>query len=252
MVEYYDFIRIYGTPENPDEEFQGMGAAGTYNAPESQPISGQAESSDTSGSADSPNAAEKCPELLWKAQDFLLERQISFMKDIQETYADRRKNLQGFSMSNFVKSKWFKWAVESLLKLIPGEMDDAIYQLVQDHGVKVIGWCLEWLQKAYYAGSMLCAAMADENAYLKTLTPTLDHYRLRSQIITQHDQSMQSMLQQVALAEKQVSDQKNDVEKEYWKREALSERVFECPYSGLCLGEKNGVADTSEFSISME
>lgn len=252
MAEYYDFIRIYGTQETPVEEFQGMGAAGTYNEPEAQPISGQAVSNETGGSSDSPNAAEKCPELLWKAQDLVLERQISYMKDIKDTYADRRQHLQGFNMNTFVNSKWFKWAVENLLTLIPGEMDDAIYKLVQEHGVKVIGWCLVWLQKAYYAGSLLCAAMADENAYLKTLTPTIEHYKLRAQIITQHDQSMQVMMQQVALAEKQIADQKNDAEKEYWKWEAMSERVFECPYSGLCLGEKNGIADASDFFRAMD
>lgn len=250
MAEYYDFIRVYGTPENPAETFQGMGAAGTYNAPTSQPLSGTATDEDTT--AETPNAPEKCPDLLWKAQDVVIERQIGYMKDIKDTYADRRQHLQGFSMANFVKSEWFKWAVESLLKLIPGEMDDAIYRLVQEHGVKVIGWCLVWLQKAYYAGSLLLAAMADENAYLKTLSPTMEHYRLRSQIITQHDQSIQSMMQQVALAEKQVSDQKNDAEKEYWKREALTEHVFECPYSGLCLGEKNGIAETSEFISALD
>lgn len=194
---------------------------------------------------------EEFPEMLWKAQNELINRQISYLKDIKATYAEKRQDLpQGFSMREFVNSEWFKWAVESMLKLIPGEVDDAIYALVQKHAFKTIAWALVWLQKAYYAGSLLCAAMADENAYLLKLEASFDNYKLRSTIITQHDQSIQSLLQQVSLAESQATEQKNiDAEKEFFKKEALSERLFECPYSGLCLGEKNGVADTSEFDI---
>lgn len=193
---------------------------------------------------------EKVPDNLWKAQNELINRQIFYMKDIKDTYAEKRQDLpQGFSMRDFVKSDWFKWAVNVLLELIPGEVDDKIYALVQKHALKTIGWALVWLQKAYYAGSLLLAAMADENAYLLLLENTIENYRIRSDIITQHDQSIQSLLAQVSLAETQAAKQTIDTEKEYFKKEAFSERVFECPYSGLCLGEKNGVADESEFDI---
>lgn len=197
------------------------------------------------------------PELLWKAQDVLLERQIAYLKDIKDTYAEKRQDLpQGFSMRNFVQSDFFKWAVEFALTLIPGDIDDALYKLLQEHAHKVIGWALVWLQKAYYAGSLLCAAMADENAYLRKLENSAENYRLRSNIITQHDLSIQSLLQQVALAESQAAQmaakQTIDEEKRAFMKEALSERVFECPYSGLCLGEKNGVAESSEFTLNMD
>lgn len=197
------------------------------------------------------------PDMLWKAQNILLERQISYLKDIKDTYAEKRQDLpQGFSMRNFVQSDFFKWAIEFALTLIPGEIDDTLYKLLQEHAHKVIGWALVWLQKAYYAGSMLCAAMADENAYLKKLENSVENYRLRSNVITQHDQSIQSLLQQVALAESQAAQmaakQTIDEEKRAFMKEALSERVFECPYSGLCLGEKNGVAESSEFTLNMD
>ena len=199
-----------------------------------------------------PEDESKFPDTLWKAQNELLERQISYLKDIKDTYANKRQDLpQGFSMRDFVNSEWFEWAMASLLKLIPGDVDDAIYALVQKHALKTIAWALVWLQKAYYAGSLLCAAMADENAYLIRMTPSYENYQLRAAAITQHDQSIQSLLQQVSLAESQAArTQTDDAEKEFFKREALSERVFECPYSGLCLGEKNGVADLSEFDIN--
>jgi hypothetical protein len=204
---------------------------------------------------DEATGEEVFPELLWKAQSDLLERQISYLKDIKETYAEKRQDLpQGFSMRSFVQSDFFKWAIEFALTLIPGDIDDAIYKAVQTHAHKVVGWALVWLQKAYYAGSLLCAAMADENAYLKRLEKSRDNYELRSKVISQHDQSIQSMLQQVALAESQAAQmaaqQTIDEEKRAFMKEALSERIFECPYTGLCLGEKNGVADESEFSLA--
>lgn len=200
---------------------------------------------------------ENFNESLWTAQNKLLERQISYLKDIKDTYAEKRQDLpQGFSMRSFVQSDFFKWAVSFALTLIPGEIDDAIYQALQEHAHKVIGWALVWLQKAYYAGSLLCAAMADENAYLLKLEKSLENYKLRSTVITQHDQSIQSLLQQVSLAESQAASmaakQTIDEEKRAFMKEALSERVFECPYSGLCLGEKNGVAESSEFTLNMD
>lgn len=200
---------------------------------------------------------ETFSDLLWTAQNRLIERQITYLKDIKDTYAEKRQDLpQGFSMRSFVQSDFFKWAVEFALTLIPGEIDDTLYKLLQEHAHKVIGWALVWLQKAYYAGSLLCAAMADENAYLLKLEKSLENYKLRSNVITQHDQSIQSLLQQVALAESQAAQmaakQTIDEEKRAFMKEALSERTFECPYSGICLGEKNGVAETSEFTLHMD
>lgn len=201
-----------------------------------------------------PEDESRFPQALWEAQNELLGRQISYLKDIKETYANKRQDLpQGFSMRDFVQSEWFEWAVSSLLKLIPGDIDDAVYALLQKHALKTIGWALVWLQKAYYAGSLLCAAMADENAYLLRMSPSFENYQLRGAAITQHDQSIQSLLQQVSLAESQAArTQTDDAEKEFFKKEALSERVFECPYSGLCLGEKNGAAESSEFTMNMD
>lgn len=201
---------------------------------------------------ENPEEESRFPSSLWEAQNELLGRQIAYLKDIKETYANKRQDLpQGFSMRDFVNSEWFEWAVASLLKLIPGDIDDAIYALVQKHALKTIAWALVWLQKAYYAGSLLCAAMADENAYLLKMSPSFENYQLRATAITQHDQSIQSLLQQVSLAESQAArTQTDDAEKEFFKKEALSERVFECPYAGICLGEKNGVADVSEFDIN--
>jgi len=201
--------------------------------------------------------SEEMLDTLWTAQNKLIERQISYLRDIKDTYAEKRQDLpQGFSMRSFVQSDFFKWAVAFALTLIPGEIDDAIYQALQEHAHKIVGWALVWLQKAYYAGSLLCAAMADENAYLLKLEKSLENYKLRSTIITQHDQSIQSLLQQVSLAESQAAamaaKQTIDEEKRAFMKEALSERVFECPYSGLCLGEKNGVAESSEFSLNFE
>lgn len=200
---------------------------------------------------------EGIDENVWKAQDMLLTRQMGYLKDIKDTYAEKRQDLpQGFSMRNFVQSDFFKWAVEFALTLIPGDIDDTLYKLIQEHAHKVIGWALVWLQKAYYAGSLLCAAMYEENGYILKLAPTRQNYELRSKIITQHDQSIQSLLQQVALAESQAAQmaakQTIDEEKRAFMKEALSERIFECPYSGICLGEKNGVAETSEFSLKMD
>lgn len=216
MAEYYDFIRIYGTPENPDEEFQGMGAAGTYNTPEAQPVSGEAESGSTETAVD--RSGVTISDDLWRAQSSLIEQQNAYLDDIKATFAEKREDLNvGFSIKEFTQSNAFKYLADIAVKKVtdwitdawPGIADDAILDNIAKYAPRAIGWGVVWLHKQFLAGAILCERMKEENLQLLPLAKSFEGYRLRSDVITQHDLTIQSLLSQVALVETQLS-QNND------------------------------------------
>ena len=212
MAEYYDFIRIYGTPENPAEEFQGLGAAGTYNAPESQPISGEAESGSTETAVD--RSGVSISDDLWRSQSSLIEQQNAYLDDIKATFAEKREDLNvGFSIREFTQSNAFKYLADIAVKKVtdwitdawPGLADDAVLDTIAKYAPRAIGWGVVWLHKQFLAGGILCERMKEENLQLLPLAKSFDGYRLRSDILTQHDLTIQSLLSQVALVETQIS-----------------------------------------------
>lgn len=196
---------------------------------------------------------------VWTAQTNLLNQQSAYLDDIKATFMEKRAQLPvGFSMQDFVNSDIFKllaeMAVEKIVDwitdFVPGKIDDIILDGVSKYGVKLLGAAIVWLQKMYYAGSILCDRMREENATLVTLSPSWERYVTRSEVTKQHDLTIQSLMAQVSLAESQIFLGKGK-EGDMYKQLAFEERVFECPYTGLCLGEKNGIAEDFESEMVM-
>lgn len=194
---------------------------------------------------------------VWVAQTNLLNQQSAYLDDIKATFMEKRAQLPvGFSMENFVNSDIFKllaeMAVEKIVDwitdFVPGQIDDIILDGVSKYGVKLLGAAIVWLQKMYYAGSILCDRMREENTTLVTISPSWERYATRSDVIKQHDLTIQSLMAQVSLAETQIFLGKGK-EGDMYKQLAFEERVFECPYTGLCLGEKNGIAEDFESEM---
>lgn len=239
-MAYTDYIRIYGLPQNREECFQGLGAAALYNATEAQPVSGgsPAEQNTTTGSTPEPLTPEKTEAFsseLWTAQSNLLDQQSVYLDDVKATFAEKRQNLNvGFDMKSFVESDIFKWLTDIAIKkivdlvtdVIPGVQDDLIFDTLVEFAPKAIGSGLIWLNKQYLAGSQLCERMKEENALLTTVKKSFEYYRLRSDIITQHDETIQSLLSQIALVETQImTDTTGSAGNE-------SEPVIVCPHTG--------------------
>ena len=210
MADYFDFIRIYGLPESPQELFQGMGAAKMYNADDAQPLSGGGfEGSEAPGSS-----VVKISDDLWRSQSTLIEQQNAYLDDIKTTFAEKREDLNvGFSIREFTNSNAFKFLADMAVKKVtdwitdawPGLADDAILDNIAKYAPRAIGWGVVWLHKQFLAGGILCERMKEENLQLLPLAKSFDGYRLRSDIITQHDLTIQSLLSQVALVETQIS-----------------------------------------------
>lgn len=237
-MAYYDYIRIFGLPESEQECFQGLGAAALYNAADAQPVSGGAAGATTTTTVETPLTPEKTEEFsseLWTAQSNLIEQQNAYLDDVKATFADKRQNLNvGFDMKSFVESDIFKWLTDIAIKkivdlatdIIPGVKDDLIFDTVVQFAPKAIGSGLIWLNKQYLAGSQLCERMKEENSLLKSVKKSFEYYRLRSDIITQHDETIQSLLSQIALVEKQImTDTTGNAASE-------QEPVIVCPHTG--------------------
>lgn len=173
---------------------------------------------------------------IWTAQNNLIEQQNAYLDDVKNTFAEKRQHLNvGFDMSSFVESDIFKFIadmvagklVDWITDLIPGVNDDIIFDTVAKYTPKAIGWGLIWLQKQFLSGSILCERMKEENLQLLAVQASFDYYRLRSDIISQHDMTMQSLLSQIALVETQLMQ---DISGQQGTND--SETVIQCPHTG--------------------
>lgn len=213
-MAFYDYIRIYGLPESDAEEFQGLCAAALYNAADAQPNSGgNADVNSETDADDSADPGVTISEGLWTAQSNLITQQSAYLDDIKATFTEKREDLHvSFTMKQFTESKPFKYLADIAVKKVtdwltdayPGVADDAILDTIATYTPKAMGWALVWLDKQFLAGGILCERMKEENTQLLTMTSSFDAYKLRSEILSQHDLTVQSLLSQVALVEGQV------------------------------------------------
>lgn len=175
---------------------------------------------------------------IWTAQNNLIEQQNVYLDDVKATFADKRQHLKvGFDMSDFVNSEFFKdfsqaivaKLVDWITDVIPGWKDDVILDTIAAYGSRAIGLGLIWLNKQFLAGSQLCERIKEENLQLLKVSATFDLYRLRSDIISQHDNTIQSLLSQIALVETQLM---KDMAGSSQAGESSSEPVIQCPHTG--------------------
>lgn len=213
-MAFYDLIRVYGLPESEQEEFQGLGGAALYNANEAQPVSGGESKTDVDVTTPEPPETG-LPDALWTAQNNLITQQSVYLDDIKDTFTTIREELKvGFTMKQFTESHAFKFVSDLAVKKLtdwltdawPGLADDAILDTISTYAPKAMGWGLVWLHKQLLAGGLLCERMKEENTQLLTLSQSFDGYKLRSDIISQHELTIQSLLSQVALVETQLKD----------------------------------------------
>ena len=252
----YEVIGIVGTGEG---AVQGITPPGS-NGLEFSPLGGIYSPSEEEKGMLTP---EQRQELLavWTAQTNVIAQQSAYISDIKATFMEKRAQLPvGFSMQTFVESDIFKTLadmaiakiIDWMTDFIPGQLDDLVLDGISKYGIKLLGAAIVWLQKVYYAGSVLCDRMKEENDALLNINMDWEKYPIRSDIIKQHEMSIQSLMAQVALAESQLLAEKGkeDVtQDDVLKKMAFEERVFECPYTGLCLGEKSGVAEESDYEM---
>ena len=235
-MAYYDYIRVYGLSDSPLEVFQGLGAAAMYNQSDDQPLSGGVAPATADTGVDTPEESEFSKDL-WQAQSNLIEQQNVYLDDIKDTFIRKRDEMGGgFDMETFTESDTFKGLVSVAAKkiidlipdFIPGVIDDLIVDTIASYAPKAVGWGLVWLKKQFTAGAVLCERMKEENVQLLTLSNSLDSYRLRSQIISQHDNSIQSLLSQVAQVESQLMQDMNPESTSLTEKEP----VIQCPHTG--------------------
>ena len=155
---------------------------------------------------------------LWTAQNNLLTQQNAYLDDIKTTFQEKREDLNvGFSIKQFTQSNTFKFLADMAVKKVtdwvtdafPGVADDAILDTIAKYAPRAIGWGIVWLHKQFLAGAILCERMKEENTQLLALTASIEMYKMRSDIISQHDLTIQNLLSQVALVETQIGSGSN-------------------------------------------
>lgn len=192
------------------------------------------------GTGETPTPALTIPADLWRAQSNLVEQQNAYLDDIKETFTQKRDEMaDNFDMASFTESDTFKALVGAAIKkiidlitdFIPGVADDVIVDTIASYAPRAIGWGIVWLKKHFTAGAILCERMKEENIQLLSVTASFEMYRLRSDIISQHDVTIQSLLSQVAQVETQLMNNLNP-ETTTATTEAEKEPVIQCPHTG--------------------
>ena len=244
-MEVWEFIKIYGTRTQEGEVFQGAGLFASYGKSDPEPV---ALTTPTQATTATAATTPTIPALLWTAQINLINQHTEYLADVKEIFGVKQVELpSNFSLAQFFRSEAFQWIVFALLKLIPGEIDDLIWAMVAEYVGKLLGLAVEELKKIYNAGSRLCERMRDENQQLLALDTSFEAYRLRSQILQQHDMSIQSLMLETAAAETrlaQIQTANAEADKsELLKYLELTSKVYECPYSGWCTTAEYGPMD---------
>lgn len=208
MAEFYEFIRIYGLPESAGEEFQGLGAAAMYNAADAQPFSGGQDVPDTSGSGSGSGSGgdtetpEEFSATLWEAQAGVITQQSAFITKIQEDFKkkyDETPTMDEITQTTFIE-EFIEWLAGRVVAYFWGPTAGQIAEF----SVALACLAIKLLNVLLQESIEICDALVKENNELLTLATSRENYLLRSQIISQHDNSIANILASIATTEDQL------------------------------------------------
>ena len=206
-MAYYDLIRIYGWPDNEQEQFQGLGAAALYNANEAQPVSGGDSKTDvdvtTPTTPTTPETPEEeLPDALWEAQAVVIQQQSAFVKKIQEDFKkkfDETPTMDEITQTTFIE-EFIEWVAGRVVSYFWGPTAGEIAEFA----VALSCLAIKLLNALLQESIEICNALVKENDALLTLTKSRDDYILRSQIISQHDNCIANILTSITTTESQL------------------------------------------------
>lgn len=213
MAEFYDYIRVYGLPSDPEERFQGLGAAAMYNAVAAQPVSGGApatqsgETTTGGGTPETPEpTAEQVPVELWNSQNVTISKQSEFAMQVAQSFIAKRDHLPDVDDNLFDKLKdlsvqvFLEFMAPWLVATIAGA---PIAVLVE--AVVVIGlYSYRYIKNMYNAGYQLCVQIANENATMTAIPNSVVNYDLRNKTLLHHEESLKNLIAYVNKEEEHV------------------------------------------------
>ncbi len=225
VIPFYELINIPGMEVAGEERFTSIHrSAGVDLAPVvaglsdiSAQLSGIAGGSiaipDDGGAIG--DVSSSIPETVWLAQNAVLDNQNAFLDDLATQYEDRKNKLPETSTDEilkevleFVVGEGAAWLLAKWMTKIPivGEVLEGYIDDIAGFVVSLGFIAYDWLKSMYSAGTQFCNKIADENHALLALEQTRQNYELRSQIIVQHEHSIQNMILIVNATEKQAQE----------------------------------------------
>lgn len=207
VPEWFTYIRIAGEISDIAADYEGMhgggGATGAASA-----------GGDTAVTVAAPVAGQ--PELVvldnfpvnvWEAQALLIAQQSAYIEQVKRYFNERWQDISLIPkdlIGNFL-TKIMEWTagfvgetVEKKYGWICGKLTEV--------GVTLLGKYLIYITLFYTEGASLCDTIKKENTVLLTMPASRDNYLLRSQVITQHDNSIQNLLLHISTIEQHIDE----------------------------------------------
>lgn len=142
-------------------------------------------------------------ETMWDAQNDVLIRQSDYLDEVKSIFNEKANNLpETPSFWETVLEQIVEEGLEYIAVAFGGLLGYFIYEL----GWVLFEWAVNSIKNLYSEGGQICDKLRMENNAISSLPMTRDNYRLRSQIITQHDVAIGNIIQHIGLEEQRLTN----------------------------------------------
>lgn len=185
------------------------------------------------------------PSQLWLAQNGVLDAQSDFLMQVKDVFSAKFINLPKISKmrAEFVKG----FLVEVFGELIQWLTSNWIYGQIAEYFAGMIWDTISFLKSFLKNYAKLCDAMKKENEALKTIPPSWENYQIRNDVMQQHYEHVQGMMDFVEACETHVNEMQQELPKAWtkWAKEmkAMPKTINEWIDEAFDAAEKNNDAD---------
>lgn len=139
---------------------------------------------------------------LWNAQNDLIQQQSDYCDEVKATFEANRELLPDNPDAFIADLLWEfgEWIVGRIVTFFFGPFWGEAAEI----GVYLLGALIRTLDTLYTEGGELCDKIKAENNALLNLPFSKENYQIRSQVISQHDGTLQTLLTHVLALEGQL------------------------------------------------
>lgn len=208
--DYLKFIRVYGSQEDSEECFQGLGASAVYGGTEpgasGSDGSDGGDGSDGSDGGDDSTDIEALPEPFWTGQNAMIAAEIKYLQQLQEDFKRRKQDAE--THKDNILEFFETWIEEGLGALIGGWVTAntggagvALGPLTNALTQMGIGKLFDELELWLTEGNAMFDGIIAEDTAIQDIEMSVPNYEHRQGLLSIHAQQISTILEQINTAE---------------------------------------------------